>query len=314
MRDVARAAGGEGGGVGKARLLRRELRLSKDAEVWGLEARCKAAASAALKQGMGEKEVERGEGTGAEAVEASSELRFVFKVVKSLSLVLLLAHDGREAMCFDSILALHCPEPSPGALSGGDAGLDVEAATLKSVAVVSGSLAALEGCRCLMHLVEHHLVLVPEVTRLRRLPPCDRRLASTAVFALAFAACVLPPLPTAVPFCAPFCARAPCHLCLDVSRVRAATGRGGVDGREPDARHQPGVLHLRLVFLVAYHPRAGPFSVFECHCEGALLCATQYKACLPPPSLLLPPSSLLPLLDALGQTCRAPRSIAAMMP
>jgi len=58
-----------------------------------LSAQSKSAAQAAMAVGNDKEE------GGEQGVSESMDLRFVFKVVESLSLILALQHDGREGAC-----------------------------------------------------------------------------------------------------------------------------------------------------------------------------------------------------------------------
>jgi len=131
--------------------------MSSDGAVLALETRSKAVANVA--------------GNGALPSETTladgSQLRFIFKVVKSLSLVMLLPQDDQEGMDLSTLLALHCPE-----MAADTTGQEVlhqrgERVMLQTVAVSGDSLEALQGVRCSVHVVNSCLVFLPQVRACR---------------------------------------------------------------------------------------------------------------------------------------------------
>lgn len=131
--------------------MRREVAFADlaDAELSRLQAQCMSAAATWAS----------GSHPDNAGVSESSNLRLVFKVFESLSIILALVHDGREAMDFSTILALHCPALPKGAcLPAADAGL----ATLKRVEVCGATSSLPEGRRCVMHAVGDLLVVIPQ--------------------------------------------------------------------------------------------------------------------------------------------------------
>ena len=130
--------------------------MSNDAAVLALQARSKAAA---LLAGNGEL-------PSAAPITESSQLRFIFKVVKPLSLVMLLTHDGQEGLDVATILALHCPEMSADSM-GQEVPRQQEArVVLRTVDVSGDSLEALQGVRCSIHVVDSCLVIIPQDSEL----------------------------------------------------------------------------------------------------------------------------------------------------
>jgi hypothetical protein len=93
---------------------------------------------------------------GAGASE-SPNLRLIFKVFKSLSIIVALSHDGREAMDFSTVLALHCPALSAAACPAAGDGV----ARLTRVEVCGATSSLPEGRRCAMHAVGDALVIIP---------------------------------------------------------------------------------------------------------------------------------------------------------
>jgi hypothetical protein len=132
--------------------------MSNDAAVLALQARSKAAAHLAG----------NGELPSAAPISDSSQLRFIFKVVKSLSLVILLTHDGQEGLDVSTILALHCPEMSTESESTGQEVLRQQGArvVLRTVDVSGDSLEPLQGVRCSIHVVNSCLVIIPQDSEL----------------------------------------------------------------------------------------------------------------------------------------------------
>ena len=170
------AAGGDAGaavGASNSSVVRREVKFGADEQLRRLEAQCLQAATDWASTAVSE----------ASGVAESRQLRFLFKVLKGLSLILALVHDGREALDFSTILALACPAPpagaslpSPAAAAVADAGPSV----LKRVEMSGESMAAANGRRCAMHAVGDLLVVIPQV--LAHLLQCEHApvLAQTA--------------------------------------------------------------------------------------------------------------------------------------
>ena len=110
---------------------------------------------------------------GALVAEGIKDLRFVFKVVPSLSLILALAHDGRQALHLSdgSLFALYVPPAAPRALEVGAHDTDADAASepsqaspvLTKLMLRGASLDRVQGRRCALHAVNHHIVLLPLV-------------------------------------------------------------------------------------------------------------------------------------------------------
>ena len=110
---------------------------------------------------------------GALVAEGIKDLRFIFKVVPSLSLILALAHDGRQALHLSdgSLFALYVPPAAPRALDVGAHDQDADAApepsqaspVLTKLMLRGGSLDRVQGRRCALHAVNHHIVLLPLV-------------------------------------------------------------------------------------------------------------------------------------------------------
>eukprot|EP00802_Teleaulax_amphioxeia_P002707 Tamp_02710.p1 GENE.Tamp_02710~~Tamp_02710.p1 ORF type:complete len:710 (+),score=157.81 Tamp_02710:1745-3874(+) len=153
---VAAALAEKGVGAANARMTRRDVGMSSDGAVLALETRSKAVANVA--------------GNGALPSETTladgSQLRFIFKVVKSLSLVMLLPQDDQEGMDLSTLLALHCPE-----MAADTTGQEVlhqrgERVMLQTVAVSGDSLEALQGVRCSVHVVNSCLVFLPQDSEL----------------------------------------------------------------------------------------------------------------------------------------------------
>ena len=115
-----------------------------DAHMSRLQAQCMSAAAEWASRCGSSPDV------GAGASE-SPNLRLIFKVFKSLSIIVALSHDGCEAMDFSTILALHCP-----ALSAGDG-----VARLTRVEMCGATSSLPEGRRCAMHAVGDALVIIP---------------------------------------------------------------------------------------------------------------------------------------------------------
>ena len=153
--------------------------MSSDGAVLALETRSKAVANVA--------------GNGALPSETTladgSQLRFIFKVVKSLSLVMLLPQDDQEGMDLSTLLALHCPE-----MAADTTGQEVlhqrgERVMLQTVAVSGDSLEALQGVRCSVHVVNSCLVFLPQVRACRAV--CGACVPLSPLFLIAVPRCSL---------------------------------------------------------------------------------------------------------------------------
>ena len=169
----------KGVGAANARMTRRDVGMSSDGAVLALETRSKAVANVA--------------GNGALPSETTladgSQLRFIFKVVKSLSLVMLLPQDDQEGMDLSTLLALHCPE-----MAADTTGQEVlhqrgERVMLQTVAVSGDSLEALQGVRCSVHVVNSCLVFLPQVRACRAV--CGACVPLSPLFLIAVPRCSL---------------------------------------------------------------------------------------------------------------------------
>jgi len=102
---------------------------------------------------------------------SSSPLRFLVKVVEAVSVMVLLAHDGRQGLDFSSITATHIARPSapePAVTDKHTTNLLVPEAqvnVLRRVVMTGGSeaLEALQGKRCRVFVVRSSLVVIPQV-------------------------------------------------------------------------------------------------------------------------------------------------------
>jgi hypothetical protein len=124
-----------------------------------------------------------GELCGSEA--AFKDLRFVFKVVRSLWLMVAIVHDGNEALDFSHVFAVHCPPPSRDDAgshkcesSSSSSSSSSASPALKTLRLCGDTLDALNGRRCALHLVQDVLVVIPRVSTSPHSPsssPCLAR-------------------------------------------------------------------------------------------------------------------------------------------
>ena len=104
---------------------------------------------------------------------SSSPLRFLVKVVEAVSVMVLLAHDGREVFDFSSITATHIARPCAPEAAAPDmhttnlfVGVPEAQVNVLRRVVMTGSseaLEALQGKRCRVFVVRSSLVVIPQV-------------------------------------------------------------------------------------------------------------------------------------------------------